>query len=161
MRLSRRAFLALAGVGMASGAAHGAPVKEPGHVWGEPFHDPETLRPAMVDELMWPIVERINRSRWIWTAESCQGYPDGGRGPMLGLVAGDPGTLHYALSRVITEQSTQKLDPDLELRYGLYVESRLPRLGAYQVRLSFDATTYVSRTRQLRIFEALAREVTR
>lgn len=37
---------------------------------------PADLKREMVDPLIWPVVERVNKSGWVWTAESCQGHPD-------------------------------------------------------------------------------------
>lgn len=37
---------------------------------------PQDLDLAQVDPLMRPIVEKINASGWVWTAECCQGHPD-------------------------------------------------------------------------------------
>jgi len=37
---------------------------------------PADLKPEMVDPLLWPAVQAINASGWVWTAESCQGHPD-------------------------------------------------------------------------------------
>lgn len=47
-----------------------------------------TRNRARIDPLIWPVVERINKSGWVWTAESCQGGPDHkwSRDPMLRLV---------------------------------------------------------------------------
>lgn len=55
---------------------------------------PKDLTERDVDPLLWPVVESINRSEWVWTAESCQGHPDDAEGlpwsfntkPMLRLV---------------------------------------------------------------------------
>lgn len=37
---------------------------------------PEFLSSEMIDPLIWPIVQRINASGWVWAAESCQGHSD-------------------------------------------------------------------------------------
>jgi hypothetical protein len=37
---------------------------------------PDELEPADVDPLIQATVFAINRSEWVWTAESCQGHPD-------------------------------------------------------------------------------------
>lgn len=37
---------------------------------------PKDLEPEQIDLLMRPVVEAINRSGWVWSAESCQGHPD-------------------------------------------------------------------------------------
>lgn len=42
-----------------------------------PYIHPTYLRAEDVDPLIWPAVQRINQSGWVWTLESCQGH----RGP--------------------------------------------------------------------------------
>lgn len=57
------------------------------------YDDPATLRDDQIDPLLRKAVRQINRSGWVWTAESCQGHPDatgdvwaGNTRPMLRLV---------------------------------------------------------------------------
>ncbi len=40
------------------------------------YDDPTTLTEDQIDPLLWPIVQQINTSGWVWTAEACQGHPD-------------------------------------------------------------------------------------
>lgn len=40
------------------------------------YGDPATLTDGQIDPLLRDAVRRINRSGWVWTAESCQGHPD-------------------------------------------------------------------------------------
>lgn len=57
------------------------------------YSDPENIDFDGIDPLMRGIVEDVNRSGWLWTAESCQGHPDddtgmawaGNTSPMLRL----------------------------------------------------------------------------
>lgn len=37
---------------------------------------PQDLDLAQIDPMMRPVVEKINASGWVWTAECCQGHPD-------------------------------------------------------------------------------------
>lgn len=37
---------------------------------------PQKLKLKNIDPLMRPVVDRINESGWVWTAECCQGHPD-------------------------------------------------------------------------------------
>lgn len=56
------------------------------------YDDPATLRDEQIDPLLRDAVRQINKSGWLWTAESCQGHPDaddawaGNTRPMLRLV---------------------------------------------------------------------------
>lgn len=50
---------------------------EEAHKAGAIFYTlPSELRPEQIDPLLREIVGDINRSGWVWTAESCQGHPD-------------------------------------------------------------------------------------
>ena len=59
------------------------PVSESGVMF---YSDPALLTPDLIDPLLWPAVERINASGWVWTAEACQGHPedDSSIGPWAG-----------------------------------------------------------------------------
>src|SRR5688500_4748721 len=78
-------------------AVVGSQTRSDGRVWQQPHLDPDRLTAKEVDPLMWPIVERINRSGWIWTTESCQGHDEDRqreerqRDPLLGFVTDDIG----------------------------------------------------------------------
>ena len=37
---------------------------------------PDELTDDDIDPLLRPFVQKINRSGWVWTAESCQGHPE-------------------------------------------------------------------------------------
>lgn len=66
---------------------------------GAVFYSPPNKLDEWMDPLMRPVCEKINRSGWAWTAESCQGHPDADRGgawagntrPMLRLVTQSAG----------------------------------------------------------------------
>lgn len=59
------------------------------------YDRPDHINIELVDELIRPVVVRINQSGWVWTGESCQGHPDathamawaGNTRPMLRLIA--------------------------------------------------------------------------
>lgn len=41
----------------------------------DPYYDPVfELRAKHVDARIWPAVQAINKSGWVWTAESCEGH---------------------------------------------------------------------------------------
>jgi hypothetical protein len=56
-----------------------------------PYYDPiKELKAQYIDERIWPAVQAINRSGWVWTAESCQGHKKGWSFvPMIRLVCRD------------------------------------------------------------------------
>lgn len=74
---------------------------------------PSELDPDDLDELIRPVVMKINESGWVWTAESCQGHPDATDEkqwhvePMLRLVcaAQDTGALMAALVEAVRAES--------------------------------------------------------
>lgn len=43
---------------------------------GAIFYSPPHKLDEWMDPLMRPVCEEINRSGWVWTAESCQGHPE-------------------------------------------------------------------------------------
>ena len=43
---------------------------------GAMFYSPPDKMDEWVDDLMRPICESINKSEWVWTAESCAGHPE-------------------------------------------------------------------------------------
>jgi hypothetical protein len=115
-----------------------------GGVWDQPHKNPLTLREADVDTLMWPIVQRINQSEWIWTTESCQGHDDrGNHEPLLGLVTNDIGRALAALSdAVIADGARNRVrdtqDPHgLQMQLSFFVRPYFASLGRYQVRIVF------------------------
>lgn len=85
------------------------PIREASNAGAIFYADPNALTPEMIDPLIWPAVQRINASGWVWTAESCQGHPDAERPgpwthntrPMLRLVSrrGDHGRMLETLLR--------------------------------------------------------------
>lgn len=72
------------------------------------FYDlPWQIDWKFIDPLIRPIIERLNASEYVWTAESCEGHPDAidagawgsNTSPMLRLIARkrDQGTVIYRL----------------------------------------------------------------
>lgn len=101
-------------------------------VWGEPFRQPDQDK---VDSEIWPAVERINRSGWVWTTESCAGHGD--KNPLLGLVTNDPGRLFTLLADVLIAHPgpLTRFDPNSpHVLVGFYSPSRDLR-GQYHFRL--------------------------
>lgn len=136
-----------------------APPRADGGVWGQPNRDPAFITKADVDVLMWPIVERINRSGWIWTTESCQGHDDPKRLPMLGVVTNDAGRLFAILARLhaqMPKRSGESQDPQ-GWTVQLWQQPRV-HLGAYQLRIV--ASPQTAPDVALHLFAHLAAEVT-
>lgn len=102
--------------------------------WGEPLIPVEKLREDQVDPGIWTIVERINRSGWVTTTESCEGHAT--RPALLGLATDDLDRLLGLLGRAVIEGATAprdtRFDPNtltLELRFHAPA-----RVGKYTVR---------------------------
>jgi hypothetical protein len=138
-----------------------------GGVWDLPHKNPDTLRPADVDSLMWPIVQRINRNGWVWTTESCQGHDEGQgqRDPLLGLVTDDIGRALSLLSDAVLQDGIRYhiRDGDMDPHGGqiliaYFIRPRVSR-GRYQVRLQFRATDAKERERVLTMLADFAERV--
>jgi hypothetical protein len=137
-----------------------SPRRDDGGVWADPHIPPDRLTANDVDSQMWPIVERINRSGWVWTTESCQGHP---AMPMLGFVTNDIGRAFSLLSDAVIAEGRDitgdARDPKgIQLRTGYYPTPRVP-LGRYQVRVTALVNDDRQRDRALHVFEAFARQV--
>jgi len=129
------------------------------------YDDPENLAPEQVDPLLRDAVARINRSGWVWTAESCQGHPDetgyvwaGNTSPMLRLVCRTPevgrmlGALH--------EASTGFVDEDGLPRYfSLRVHPQTLQ-GWAEVLVYVEARTVSERDLGIAVLDRLAELVT-
>lgn len=134
-----------------------------GGIWGQPNSDPSTITLAYVDTLMWPIVERINQSGWVWTTESCQGHEDGSM-LTLGLVTNDIGRVFTAIADAQANlYANEPPDHSLEAQdpHGFFVQVKFWRspvqskYGRYQVRL-----TTPQLVEGLRVFTTVAQKVT-
>lgn len=118
---------------------------------GDPHKDPRILVPSDVDAPMWPLVQKINRSGWVWTMESCWGH--GPNWPVrLGFVTDEIGRLLGLLSeaaiRVDSRGRVEGKDPGgPRLTVWYFVHPKIPALGRYQIRVSHEATD--ARGRQL------------
>lgn len=138
------------------------------------YEKPEDLRPEQLDPLIRSAVERINRSGWVWTAESCQGHPDaetdmvwaGNTRPMLRLVcwAEDAGRM---LTELAASTFYTPLDPiDRALLHGawrvigieLWPHKRTnPRV--FEVVVYARAATVYERNLGIAMFERFAAQV--
>lgn len=111
-----------------------------GGVWREPNLDPDGLTAADVDLLIWPAIDSINRSGWLWTTESCQGHES--TPPLLGLVTDDLGramaVLAEALDRPRLESKHDPTSRPVTLQFH-----RSPRVqrGVFQFRATFAMPT--------------------
>ena len=106
----------------------------------EPFTPPDMLKPEQVDAAIWPAVERINRSGWIWTTESCEGHD--GRPAIIGFATDDLGRALGCLADAVLEGAPNprpnRLDPNAGgFHVGLYTPTRSHR-GKYTVRITLD-----------------------
>lgn len=78
-----------------------------------PYIPPRDLTAADVEVGIWPLVERVNQTGWVWTVESCEGHPER---------AGDwPAMLRFAFRardsrRVLDALIATVATPDMELR---------------------------------------------
>lgn len=107
-----------------------------GGVWAQPNRDPSVVQASDVDTLMWPIVQQINASGWVWTTESCQGH-EGGYPMTLGVVTDDPGrfvAIVFAAHREAYGETSQENQNPYGWRIQLWQRPRVAR-GAYQIRL--------------------------
>jgi hypothetical protein len=103
-----------------------------------PHKDPRLLVAADVDPLMWPIVQRVNQSGWLWTTESCEGH-GAGMPVVLGLVTSDVGRLFAELRAAqaaeLPDDGTEAEDPrGLRIMVSFFARPKVA-LGEYQVRL--------------------------
>jgi hypothetical protein len=132
---------------------------------GAGFYEmPDQINVALVDELIRPVVARINQSGWVWTGESCQGHPDathhspwaGNTRPML---------------RLITHQNQYGNMLDFLLRATHYEEDGLRRVcgldvweherkGAYcEVLVYVKASTVYERDLGIACFARFAKAI--
>lgn len=121
----------------------------------EPYYAPITeLRAYHVDEKIWPAVWLINRSGWVWTAESCQGHKSGwSELPMLRLVcrAADKEQLLTHIFAVIPVGHYQN-DRRLIGNGGVLLHPVPAPKGWFEVKVKFQRDG-------LRLFEKLARAI--
>ena len=102
-------------------------------VRGEPF---KPVTAQTVDAAIWPAVQQVNRSGWIWTTESCAGH-DGRPIPLLGLVTSEPGRAFTLLADALMAHAgpVQRLDPNTPaIRVAFFAPARLPQ-GRYHFRV--------------------------
>jgi len=133
------------------------------------YSDPLALTAEMIDPLLWPAVERINRSGWCWTAESCQGHPDaagwmeawaGNVRPMLRLVCKieNRGRLLDALLDAATSVEWGKPDADLlgPNIASMHLYPQRARSPWFVVLVYLDAATVFDRNLGCRVYERFA-----
>lgn len=144
-----------------------SPRRADGGVWGDPHKSPLSLTAADVDTKMWPIVQSINQSGWVWTTESCQGHDDKthGSSPLLGLVTNDIGRALGLLAEAIVEENVANHVRDTWDPHGIRFDAAMftgtwkPTLGRYQVRIIVPADSQERRDRALSMFTRFAASV--
>lgn len=128
------------------------------------FYSPPEAMDAEVDPLIRPICEAINKSGWVWTAESCQGHPDAAEGgpwrgntsPMLRLITrkADQGRMLSALMEAyLGKGSLGEHAPGLFEVRGLriYPSSR-PAEGWTETLIYLDAGNVYQRNQALDVW---------
>lgn len=152
--MKRRAFLTMLGAAAATpllpiDRAEGTPARHalPRNYIpydARPYYHPSVLRAEHVDPLIWPAVQRINQSGWVWTLESCQGHRGndawsdcpllrlavhhGQAARMLGLLhRAAPAHLSYGGEQIQTGPERTRLE------FQRHVEPPLP--GWYETRV--------------------------
>jgi hypothetical protein len=127
-----------------------------GGVMGPRFIPPRELTPAMVDWLIWPEVQRINASGWIWTTESCQGHSGKSRFPHLGLASDRMNHFLEVLARV-------RPWPPKSDALPLYLlpspEAQSMKLGRDTVKLVIPVSDAARQRRAREFFTALAKAI--
>ena len=140
------------------------------------YEDPATLRDEQIDPLLRDAVRGINKSGWVWTAESCQGHPDfDGRTintawehntrPMLRLVTrdADAGRMLAALARAAAYDFIEGPDTGFSaarMAQGLELWSNQRRNGWFEVLAYFAAGNVAARDMGCQRFERFAELVT-
>ena len=102
----------------------------------EPLIPPGELTPEDVDVDIWPTVQDINKSGWIWTTESCSGH--GQDRALLGLVTNDPGRAFRALgvSLMCHSRERSRFDPNTpKMEISFFSPSKMPDLGSFHFRV--------------------------
>lgn len=134
------------------------------------YHDPEALKEDMIDPLIWPAVQQINRSGWCWTAESCQGHPDATDDfvwatnvrPMLRLVCRwpDRGRMLAALhdATIYEHEYEPGLPGDLRgWGFEIWAHPGKKKHGVWcEVLVYLGASTVYRRNQALKVFARLA-----
>jgi hypothetical protein len=141
------------------------------------FYSPPDALDEWMDPMMRPVCEEINRSGWVWTAESCQGHPDAEKSgtwghntrPMLRLVTKDESVGRmwaaimeaYEIERRATEESIEEHGNMSEL-IGLSVypmSGRNP--GWSEVLIYIEAKTVYQRNEGMGVWENFGKIVNR
>jgi hypothetical protein len=122
--------------------------ERPRHRGGENFTEPsirpELLQPADISPDIWPIVQQINRSGWVWTTESWDGH--GNKPVLLGLQTDQIGRLFTILTDVCLAENRNSPSPQVPNvfmpRLALYSLSKFLDLGHYQMQILFETTEF-------------------
>lgn len=138
--LTRRALLT--SVLLSPAIAYANPPRRPdGGMSGIPLRDPDSITADDIDTLMWPIVQQINKSKWIWTTESCQGHKPFNH-PMLGLMTNDLGRAFSLLSESFIDEASvlnvsEGINPTtVSANITYFVKSRVRASLRYQFRIT-------------------------
>ena len=132
------------------------------------YKDPATLRDEQIDPLLRDAVRRINRSGWLWTAESCQGHPDaddawaGNTRPMLRLVcrSEDRPRMMDALCQALADYNDDKLGEAYGKVLSIAVWPYERRNGWFEALVYIPAAVAGERNAGCRCYERFAELVT-
>lgn len=135
---------------------------------GAMFYSPPDKLDEWIDPLMRPICEAINRSGWVWTAESCQGHPDAttsgawtsNTNPMIRLVTKQPAKMLGCLCSAfgIARSRAEKGDVFEVPGFRAYPSER-PNSGWSEILVYIDAKNVFQRDQALEVWKAFARLV--
>lgn len=125
------------------------------------YDDPATLTDEQIDPLLRDAVRRINKSGWVWTAESCQGHPDAGTAlvwasnarPMLRLVTKERGRMMDALTQAFAESNNWD---DLPTVRSMAVWPYERRNGWFEALVYVPAVTAFERDLGCKCYERFA-----
>lgn len=132
---------------------------------GTLFYSPPDKMDPWVDPLMRPICEGINKSGWVWTAESCQGHPDAttsgtwgeNTNPMIRLVTRQPGRMLECLCQAfgLAKGRTERADIFEVHGFRMYPSGR-PNPEWSEILVYIDARTTFQRDQALDVWGAFA-----
>jgi len=136
------------------------------------FYSPPDAMDPFVDPMIRPICVAINRSGWVWTAESCQGHPDADQGgawaanvsPMLRLVTKDEtiGRMFECLTAAFLQAKSRLPRGELfEVRGMRVYPSSRPSPGWRETLIYLEAVNVYQRNQALDVWKGFSELVSR